>query len=320
MSFADPGILVGLAVLPVLAGLYLGEQRRRRAAAAAFAAPALQPSVAPRPPRWRRHAPIAAIALAIALLVVAAAKPQRTVAVPVERASVMLATDVSGSMTATDIQPSRLVAAKRAARRFVDEVPERLNVGLLAFNSSPRVLQSPTRDRDVVKAAIDSMRPSGGTATGEAIATATSVLRRSGAETDRRRPPAAVLLLSDGKSTSGRDAVAAARAAKRLEVPVYTVVLGTEGGTITVPRSDGSTATRNVPPDPQSLAEIARVSGGKAYTARTASSLKEIYESLGSQLGHEDRKREITSAVTGGGLLLMLVGVAMSLRWFGRLI
>ena len=319
MSFAAPGILVALVALPLLLVLYLGEQRRRRAAAAAFAAPALQPSVAPRRPRWRRHAPMAAIALALALLVVAAAKPQRTVAVPVERASVMLATDVSGSMTATDIQPSRLVAAKRAARRFVDEVPDRLNVGLLAFNSTPRVLQSPTRDQDVVKAAIDSMQPSGGTATGEAIATATSVLRPASGSGDRR-PPAAIMLLSDGKSTSGQDAVAAARAAARLDVPVYTVVLGTQQGTITVPRADGSTATRNVPPDPESLAEIARVSGGKAYTAQTASGLKEIYESLGSQLGHEEKKREITSAVTGGGLVLMLVGVAMSLRWFGRLI
>ena len=319
MSFAAPGILVALVALPLLLVLYMGEQRRRRAAAAAFAAPALQPSVAPQRPRWRRHAPMAAIALAIALLVVAAAKPQRTVAVPVERASVMLATDVSGSMTATDIQPSRLVAAKRAARRFVDEVPDRLNVGLLAFNSVPRVLQSPTRDQDVVDAAIDSMQPSGGTATGEAIATATSVLRPASGS-GGRRPPAAILLLSDGKSTSGRDAVAAARAARRLGVPVYTVVLGTQQGTITVPRADGSTATRNVPPDPESLAEIAQVSGGKAYTAQSASGLKEIYESLGSQLGHEKKKREITSAVTGGGIVLMLLGVAMSLRWFGRLI
>jgi Ca-activated chloride channel homolog len=170
-----------------------------------------------------------------------------------------------------------------------------------------------------VKAAIDSMESSGGTATGEAIATATSALRRT-AGPGERPPPAAILLLSDGKSTSGRDAAAAARAAARLKVPVYTVVLGTDQGTITVPRDGGGTATRPVPPDAESLAEIARVSGGKAYTAQTASGLKDIYESLGSQLGHENQKREITSAVTGGGLVLMLVGVAMSLRWFGRLI
>ena len=318
MSFAAPLVLLALLALPVLLVLYVVEQRRRRAAAAAFAAPAMQPSVVPRRPGWRRHAPIAAAGLALALLVAAAAKAQRTVAVPVERASVMLVTDVSGSMTATDIQPSRLVAAKRAARRFVDEVPDRVNVGLLAFNSTPRVLQSPTRDRDVVKAAIEGMRPSGGTATGEAIASATSTMRRGQARRDR--PPAAILLLSDGKSTSGQDPVAAARAAERLDVRVYTVVVGTDQGTITVPRASGGTTTRNVPPDPQSLAQVAQASGGKSYTAESATGLKEIYESLGSQLGRENRKREVTSAVAGGGLLLMLAGVAMSLRWFGRLI
>ncbi len=317
MSFAAPLVLLALLGLPVLVVLYCLEQRRRRSAAAAFAAPALQPSVVPRRPGWRRHVPLATAALALALLVVAAAKPQRTVAVPVERAAVMLASDVSGSMTATDIEPSRLVAAKRAATRFADDVPERVNVGVLAFNSTPRVLQSPTRDREVVKAAIAGMQPSGGTATGEAIASATSSLRPANT---RRRSPAAILLLSDGKSTSGRDAVAAAREAARLKVPVYTIVLGTDEGTITVPRASGGTATRKVPPDPESLAQIARASGGRAYTAQNATDLKEIYQSLGSQLGHEKKKREVTSAVTGGGLFLMLVGVAMSLRWFGRLI
>jgi Ca-activated chloride channel family protein len=237
----------------------------------------------------------------------------------VERAAVMLATDVSGSMTATDIRPSRLAAAKRAAGEFTDEVPERVNVGVLAFNSTPQVLQSPTRDRDAVKAAIDGMQPSGGTATGEAIATATASLRPAQAQRQRRRP-AAILLLSDGKSTSGRDAVAAAREAARMKVPVYTVVLGTDQGTITITRADGSTATRQVPPDRNSLEQIARASGGKAYTARSTAQLEEIYQSLGSQLGREKRKREVTSAVTGGGLVLMLVGVAMSLRWFGRVI
>ena len=319
MTFAAPLVLLALAALPVLVVLYLVEQRHRRAAAAAFANPALQASVAPRRPGWRRHAPMAVMALALVALVVAAAKPQRTVAVPVERAAVMLATDVSGSMTATDVEPTRLVAVKRAARRFVDEVPGRVNVGLLAFNSTPRVVQSPTRDREVVKAAIANLKSSGGTATGEAIATATQALRRNGAQA-RRPPPAAILLISDGKSTSGQDPVAAARAAARLHVPVYTVVLGTDQGTITVPRPGGGTATRIVPPDPASLAQIAQVSGGKAYTAQTATRLNEIYKSLGSQLGRENRKREVTSAVTGGGLLLMLVGVAMSLRWFGRIV
>jgi Ca-activated chloride channel homolog len=315
MSFGEPLVLLALLVLPLLGAWYAAEQRRRRAAAAAFAAPVLQPSVAPRRPGWRRHAGMAAVALALAILIVAAAKPQRTVAVPVERASIALAIDVSGSMTAVDVQPNRLVAAKRAARRFLDEVPDEVNVGLLAFNGTPRVLQSPTRDRDAVQAGIDGMRSSGGTATGEAIAAAVRTLRARD-----RRAPVAVVLLSDGASTSGRDPVTAAIAARRQRVPVSTVALGTAQGTITVPRRGGGTVTRRVPPDPASLAEIARASGGRTYTADTAPRLKEIYERLGSQLGRKNEKRQVTSAFAGGGLLLLLAGMGMSMRWFGRLI
>jgi Ca-activated chloride channel family protein len=319
VSFAAPFALIALLALPLLVALYVVEQRRRRAAAAAFATRPLQPAVTPKRPGWRRHAPMLATALALAVLILAAAKPQRTVAVPVERASIMLATDVSGSMTATDLQPSRLDAAKRAARRFVDQVPAPVNIGVLAFNGSARVLQSPTRDRNAVLAAIDGMSPSGATATGEAITTATTVLRPGTAESGRR-PPAAILLLSDGASTRGRDPTAAAQAARQVGVAVYTVALGTEQGTITVPRRNGGTQIRRVPPDPDSLAQIAQVSGGKAYSAQTATRLNDVYQRLGSQLGHEQKKRQITSTFAGGGLALLLVGIAMSMRWFGRLI
>lgn len=319
MTFAEPLALLGLIALPLLVAWYVREQRRRRAVAAAFAAPALHPSVAPVSPRWRRHLPLAAIGLALAALVLAAARPQRTVAVPVERASIALATDVSGSMTATDVRPSRLVAAKRAARAFVDRVPDRVNVGLVAFNQQARVLQSPTTDRADVRSAIDSMTPSGGTATGEAIFASLRTLDRRPNATGRR-PPGAIVLLSDGASTSGRDAVAAAAEAKREGVRVYTVTLGTPGGTITVPSPGGGTDTRPVPPDPQSLEQIAEASGGRAFTAGTARNLEEVYERLGSQLSHKDEKRQVTSAFAGGGLVLLLTAAAMSLRWFGRLI
>jgi Ca-activated chloride channel family protein len=319
VSFAEPLALLALLGLPLLALFYAIEQRNRRAAAAAFAEPAVQPSVAPIRPGWRRHAPMIAAALALAVLILAAAKPERTVAVPVERASIVLATDVSGSMTATDLKPSRLVAAKRAARKFVDQVPKRVNIGVLAFNGTPTVLHSPTRDREAVLAAIDGMTPSGATATGEAIAAGTQMLRPSGARS-RRRPPAALLLLSDGTSTRGRDPIEQARAARRLGVRVYTVTLGTQEGTITTKRQDGSTVTRPVPPDPQSLQEIARVSRGKSFTASTSDQLSEIYETLGSELGHKKEKRQITSVFAGGGLILLLTGIAMSMRFFGRII
>ncbi|HEX8051850.1 MAG TPA: VWA domain-containing protein, partial [Thermoleophilaceae bacterium] len=183
----------------------------------------------------------------------------------------------------------------------------------------PRVLQSPTTDRQEINTAIDSMEPSGGTATGEAIGASLRALDRRPNATGRR-PPAALVLLSDGASTSGRDPIAAAQDAKRLGVRVYTVTLGTAEGTINVPRKGGGTEVQQVPPDPQSLAAIARASGGKAFTAETATGLQEVYEQLGSQLSHRDEKRQVTSAFAGGGLVLLLAAAALSLRWFGRLI
>jgi Ca-activated chloride channel homolog len=317
VSFGEPLALLALLALPVLGLWYLRQQGRRRAAAATFARAPMLPSVAPRRPRWRRHMPVLALTLAAAILILAAAQPQRTVAVPVERASIMLLSDVSGSMEATDVRPNRLAAAKRAAHDFVDEIPERVNVGVLAFNQTARVLQSPTRERDEVHLAIERMESSGGTASGEAIATATQALSRLPGELGRR-PPAAIVLLSDGESTSGRDPVVAAEEARKLKIPVYTVALGTPSGTIEVPRRGGGTEVRPVPPDPEALEEIADASGGEAFTADTADGLSQVYEELGSQLGHRDEKRQVTSAFAGGGLLLLLAGGAMSLGWFGR--
>jgi Ca-activated chloride channel family protein len=321
VSFAAPFVLVALAAIPVLIVLYGGVQRDRRRAASAFAAPALAASVLPRRPGWRRHAPMLVVLIAIAALVLAAAKPQRSVAVPVERASIMLVTDVSGSMQATDVRPTRLEAARAAARRFVSKVPKGVNVGVMALSSKPRVLASPTRDRDAVNAALDQLTPRGGTGTGEAIQAATRILNRAPG-VGAKRPPAAIVLISDGSSTGSIDPVAAAQAARKMRIPIYTVALGTAQGTITVPRPGGAggTETRTVPPDPQSLSEIARASGGQAYTAANADKHKDVYERLGSLLGTKKEKREITAGFAGGGLALLLLGAAMSLRWFGRLI
>jgi Ca-activated chloride channel homolog len=169
-----------------------------------------------------------------------------------------------------------------------------------------------------VHLAIERMRSSGGTATGEAIATAVKVLERVPGDAGRR-PPAAIVLISDGKSTSGRDPIAAAQLAKKAKIPVYTVALGTQSGTIEVPRKGGNgTETKSVPPDPESLAQIAQASGGKTFTAETASGLGEVYQRLGSQLSHRHEKRQITTAFAGGGLVLLLAGAAMSLAWLGR--
>jgi Ca-activated chloride channel family protein len=265
--------------------------------------------------------PFLAMALALAALIVAAARPERTVAVPIERASIMLATDISGSMTATDVKPNRLAAAKRAEFEFLASVPKQLNVGVMAFNQVPQVVQSPTQNRQAVSAAVTSLSVSGGTATGEAINTATTILNRTPA--GQKRPPAAIVLLSDGASTSGRDPVAAAQAAGKMKIPIYTVALGTPQGTIQVRRPQrlgGGVTTQRVPPDPRALEQIARASGGKAFTAATAGGLKDVYQRLGSQLGKKKEKRQVTSALAGGGLLLLAGGVALSLGFFGRIV
>ena len=321
VSFAAPLVLVFLLAIPVLVVVYGAHQRDRRRAAAAFAAPVMTPSVAPNRPRWRMHAPMLAFLLALAILILAAARPQKTVAVPVERASIMLITDVSGSMQATDVRPTRLVAARTAAKRFVAKVPKTVNVGVMALSSKPRVLASPTRDRVAIDQALDQLTPRGGTGTGEAITAATNILKRQPG-VNGKRPPSAIVLLSDGAATGTIDPVSAAQAARKLHIPIYTVALGTQEGTITVPRpgGQGGTETRRVPPDPQSLAEVAKASGGKTYTAADASKLSDVYKSLGSLLGTKNEKRQVTAGFAGGALVLLLLGAAMSLRWFGRLI
>jgi len=323
MTFGAPLILLALIVLPALAAGYVGLQRDRGRAAAAFASPALAASVAPRRPRWRRHVPLVAFLLAVAILIVAAAKPQRTVAVPVEHAQIMLLTDVSGSMLATDVKPNRLVAARRAAKRFIDRVPKQVNVGIEAFNQTPQVLANPTTDRAALELALGRLSSSGGTATGEAIQTATRVLRQA-PSLSGKKPPSAIVLLSDGASTKGVDPIAAAQAAAKVKIPVYTVTLGTATGTITVPRSESDpsagTIVKPVPPDEESLHAIAQASGGKSFTAESADDLSAVYERLGSQLGTKKEPRQITAGFAGAGLALLALGAALSLRWFGRLI
>jgi len=316
VSFGAPLALLGLALLPALAVLYARHQRSRTRAAQAFSSPRLAASVTPDRPGWRRHAPMAVVAAAITLLLVAAARPQTTVAVPVEHASILLMTDVSGSMEAQDVQPSRLVAVRRAATTFVDGVPKQVNVGVMAFNQTPTILQSPTTDRIAVKAALQRLRSSGGTATGNAVRAAVRILTAG----PGKPPPAAIVLLSDGKSTSGISPVAAAQEAGRRHIPIYTVALGTPTGTITIPRPAGGTETRPVPPDPETLRQIAAASGGQAYQAADAQRLSQVYERLGSQLGRKNVPRQISSLFAAAALVLLLAGATLTLRWFGRLI
>ncbi len=317
MSFASPLILLALLVIPVLALWYLSQQRRRERVAAAFVTVPLIPSVAPRRPRWRRHAPMLAFALALAVLIVAAARPQTSVAVPVGNSAIMLANDVSDSMVATDVRPSRLAAAKQAAARFIAGVPSTVKVGLLEFASTPIVLQSPTSDHSQALSALSQLRTSGGTAIGEAIQTALHVLTVLPAQ-NGKKPPAAILLISDGANNVGVSPFVAARQAVADHIPVYTIALGTQNGK--QPFKRGSrTVLVPAPPSPQALAQIATASGGRSYTAADLAGLSAIYTRLAKQLTHKQAKDEITSSFAGVGLVLLLLGSVLSLVWFGRL-
>ena len=316
MSFQSPILLLALLLVPVAALAYWAHARSAGQAATAFAPAALLPSVAPRRPGWRRHLPYALYALALAGLALALARPEITVAVPDERASIVLATDTSGSMQATDVPPSRLVAAREAGLEFLDDVPEEVRVGSIVFNHAVRSLEQPSTDRAAVRQALERLESSGGTATGEALAAALGMVE--GAGSGERGAPAAIVLLSDGASTHGREPLPLADNAARRGIPIYTVALGTDSGTIEV-ETPGGTERRPVPPDRETLRRLAAASGGSYFEADDRLALGEVYERLGSQVAKRDEQREVSAAFAGGGALLLLTGGALSLRWFRRL-
>jgi Ca-activated chloride channel family protein len=319
VSLRDPILLLVLLLLPLGWALTrLAAARRKRYAVRFPAAPTLA-GVLVRPPAWRRRLPAALLALAVTALAVSLARPQRTVEVAVEQASVMLVTDASGSMEATDVQPTRLAAAVDSAQAFLDKVPSATRVGLVAYSTAPYAAQAPTTNRDLVRATLDSLAADGGTATGDALAAALSALGRNPdvpPDPNVRKPPAAIVLLSDGKSMGGRDTDEVARSAGRLHVPIYTVALGTPDGVVPGPFGEAIP----VPPDPEQLRRVARFSGGRFFAVEDADRLDAVYKALGSQLGTKPRQREITSAFAGLGLLLLAVAGTLSVRWRGRML
>jgi Ca-activated chloride channel family protein len=308
MTFQSPWLLLGLALLPFLAWAYTTAEKRRRRAAAAFAAPATSASVVPRRPGWRRHAPLALAWLAIAALIGALARPQVSIAVPAEQATIVLTMDHSGSMAATDVSPSRLTAALDAGDAFLDKVPKRVRVGGVVFDNVAEAVQSPTTDRATLREALEqAMKPSGGTATGDALAASLQMIKTAG-----RKAPGAIVLLSDGKETHGRDPLAVADEAKKAGIPIYTVALGTPSGTL--PNGDA------VPPDTSTLEQIAQRSGGQAFTAADTNALSSVYKKLGSEVAMKKEPREVTAGFAGGAAILLLVAGGLSLRWFRRLL
>ena len=311
MSFASPLLLLSIAALPLLAAAYVWLRRRPGRYSARFpGVPVLAGAVAATP-LWRRHIPATVAALALIVLAVALARPHATVAVPVERASVVLVTDASRSMLANDVEPSRMDAARGAAEAFLDGVPDKLRVGAVAFSTTPSSIVPPSQDRERVREHLASLHADGSTATGDALAEALQLLGTQ----DKRRPPAAVVLLSDGKTTTGRDPVSVAREARAARIPIHTVSLGTPDGTIT----DSGGGILPVPPDPETMVEIARTSGGESFDVDDGDQLDAVYERLGSQIGTRPEEREITAGFAAGGMALLLAAAALSLRAGGRL-
>jgi Ca-activated chloride channel homolog len=317
LSFVHPNLLLLLFLLPLLASAQVLARRRARRYAVRFTAlPSLRAAVesAGGAGRWLRYLAPVLLLGALASLIFALAKPQRTEAVPVQRGSIMLITDHSRSMQATDVAPDRLSAAQAAADRFLRQVPSAVRIGVVAFSSAPDAVQNPTTDHSLPKRVIDLQVADGATATGDALQVGLDTLSHS--RENGKRPPAAMVLLSDGKTTTGQDPIAVAHEAAQLHIPIYTVALGTADATVPNP---GFGPPLPVPPDPETLAEIARVSGGKAFTAEDSNRLSSIYKTLGSQFGTKDVKREITSGFVWAGLGLLLSGSALALRSRGRL-
>ena len=315
MTFGSPLWLLALVAVPVLLAAYVASRRRAKRYAVRFTATPTLRLAAGTVPAWRRHLPAALALAALATLAVSLAKPQRTVAVAVQRASIMLVTDHSGSMKATDVQPNRLTAAQRAARNFLANLPSGIRVGVVAFSDTPDAVQAPSADHDAARRIIDDEIADGATDTGDALQVAIDALRHD--LQNGKRPPSAIVLISDGKTTTGSDPVAVANLAGKLRIPIHTVALGNLDTTI--PNPNPFEPPIPVPPDPETLRRISQASGGRAFTAEDADRLNSIYKTLGSQLGVKKQPREITASFAIGALALLLAAGAASLRWAGRL-
>lgn len=316
LDFISPERLWLLLVVAALAGAYVALQWRRRHYAVRFTNVDLLDKVAPKRPGWRRHLVAALFLTTGALQVVAFAGPERQSRIPRERATVILAIDVSLSMDATDVEPSRIVGAKEAALSFLDTIPPKINVGLVSFNARAIIRVPPSTDRDLVRNAINSLTLGNGTAIGDAIISSLEALKAAPADEQGTQPPAAIVLLSDGKTTVGTPDSEAARIAAEAGVPVSTIAFGTEDGRI---RSPDTGSSIQVPVDEDALSRIADATGGTSFGAQSTEELKSIYADIGSAVGYEKAPREITRYFVGFAMLAGLMTAALSLAWFQRL-
>ena len=347
MTFATPLALLALPLIPLTILALVMARRRRIRYAIRYPALDVLAGVVERERRGR-WIPAALLVLALTALLLGAARPMARVPVPRDEATVMLVIDVSGSMNADDVDPTRMEAAQRAATRFLDRLPERFQVGLVTFSSEAETLVPPTTDREAVRTALATLNANGGTAMGDGLARALDVIEAARQEavggpgptttvdpntqgatptpttpdpsTEQRAvPPAVTLLLSDGANSAGGDPFVQADRARQLRVPVYTIALGTANGVLRQPNAFGGTRIQPVPPDPDSLARIAETSNGRFFQAPTSENLTAVYDSLGSRIGFRLEEREVTVAFTAAGLLLLAAAGALRARRGARL-
>lgn len=312
LEFLRPERLWGLAVIPLIGALYLllaGKQVR------ATLSNRLR-LVIPKDAAWKRHGAVLLALMSLASLVIAWAMPTDFTNQPRDRASIVVAIDVSWSMEATDIEPNRLEAAKDSAQQFVKSLPERFNVALVTFAGTANVVVPPTVDRGVVDRALEALELAPSTATGEGIYTSLEALKL--VPPDPKNPdsvaPAAIVLLADGATNLGRSSSGAAEVAKEKGVPIYTIAYGTQNGYV---ESNGQ--RQRVAVDHYELSEIARRSGGKKFSAESASELSEIYKAIRSDIGYEKVPAEVTDRYAGLALIFAVLAalgvISLGARW-----
>jgi Ca-activated chloride channel family protein len=314
MTFLEPTRLWWLLLLVLLVVAYVFAQRQRRQYTVRFTNLELLDQVAPHRPDLRRHVPAVLFTLTLGVLIAAMAVPAMPVEAPRERATIIVAVDVSLSMAATDIEPDRLRAAKESAQGFVETLPDRFNVGLVAFSSTATVVSSPTQDHQAVIGSIENLRLGPGTAIGEGVFASMEAIRTFDEDSEEDPPPSAIVLLSDGENTSGRDISQAAAAAAEEEVPVSTIAFGSGAAMIEI---DGYQVPADI--DKDALRGLAQDTDGHFYEAESETELNEVYEDIGSSLGTEFVHEEIVTRFVLVAIVLAMATAVTSLLWFQRL-
>jgi len=315
--FLAPQYLWLLLGVAALSSVYVVQQLRRKRYVARFSNVELLGSVAPKRPGWRRHLTFALLLLSLSILTIGVAQPSAAVRVPREEATVMLAVDVSLSMEATDVLPSRIAAAKSAAKTFVKIIPARVNLGLLSFAHDASVVVPPTVNRAQFVKGVDTLRLANYTAIGEAIfgsLQAISVFSQATTPNGGKAPAARIVLLSDGSNTVGRSVASAIQAARKAGVQVSTIAFGTKTGTV---ESNGQTI--RVPADEDTLRRIAVDTGGSYHAAHSEQELRSVYKDIGSQIGYTTKRKNVSWRFLVVGLGFLFATGATSMLWSGRL-